>query len=158
MTSPSIANPDSTNNLKRCSRCHECKPREAFSRDKTKRDGLLNQCKACHAISRVANPERVAKQRRAYSASNHRRRARKLATGGTFTTADLDAIRAAQTDKRGRLICWRCGKPIKGTPELDHWIPIARGGRNDAGNLHYMHATCNRNKGAKLPTEIGRLI
>jgi 5-methylcytosine-specific restriction endonuclease McrA len=88
----------------------------------------------------------------------HRRRARKASTQGSFDLSDLVAIRAAQTDKKGRLICWRCGKPIKGTPELDHWIPIAKGGRNDAGNLHYMHRTCNRSKHAKMPTEIGRLI
>lgn len=86
------------------------------------------------------------------------RRARKAETAGTFTAADLTAIRAAQTDKRGRLICWRCGRPIKGTPDLDHWIPLKHGGRNDAGNLHYMHARCNLEKAAKLPTEIGRLL
>lgn len=88
----------------------------------------------------------------------HIRRANKRANGGTYTTEDLAAIRAAQTDKQGRLICWRCGKPITDTPHLDHWIPLKRGGRNDAGNLHYMHAHCNSTKQAKHPTEIGRLL
>lgn len=88
----------------------------------------------------------------------HNRRARKLEAGGTYTAADLVAIRAAQTDGKGRLICWHCGKPIKGTPHLDHWIPLKHGGTNDAGNLHYMHAKCNLMKSAKMPAEIGRLI
>lgn len=86
------------------------------------------------------------------------RRARKSGNGGTHTDTDLAAIRAAQTDAKGRLICWRCGEPIKGTPHLDHWIPLAGGGTNDAGNLHYMHAHCNLTKSSKHPTEIGRLL
>lgn len=86
------------------------------------------------------------------------RRARKASAAGSFTTADLAAIRAAQTDKQGRLICWHCGKPIKGTPHLDHWIPLDKDGTNYAGNLHFMHAKCNLEKGAKHPHDTGRLI
>lgn len=99
----------------------------------------------------ASNPETI-------KAIKHRRRAREAGNGGSFTPADLVAIRAAQTDKKGRLICWKCGKPIKGTPHLDHWIPLGKQGLNSPGNLHYMHARCNLEKGAKLPTEIGRLL
>jgi ribosomal protein L44E len=91
-------------------------------------------------------------------AAHHRRRARKLASSGTYTLDDIAEIRAAQTDKKGRLICWKCGKPITDTPHLDHWIPLEKGGTNDPGNLHYMHARCNLEKGAKLPAEVGRLL
>jgi hypothetical protein len=87
-----------------------------------------------------------------------RRRAKEMGSGGTVTTADLTAIRVSQTDKRGRLICWLCGKPIKSNPHLDHFMPIKHGGPNSAGNLHYVHARCNLHKSAKLPSEIGRLL
>lgn len=115
---------------------------------------------------REANPDRVAQYGQRWQRANpengrirqHLRRARKAGNGGTYTPYDLAAIRAAQTDKRGRLICWRCGKPINDTPDLDHWIPLDKEGSNSAGNLHYMHVTCNRSKGAKHPTEIGRLL
>lgn len=100
---------------------------------------------------RAAHPEQVREQ-------SFRRRARKAGNGGAYTEKELASVRAAQTDKRGRLICWRCGKPIKGNPHLDHWMPIKRGGTNSAGNLHYMHAHCNLTKHAKHPTDIGRLI
>lgn len=104
---------------------------------------------------RKANLERArANQRR----SSHHRRARVANASGTYTEADLAAVRAAQTDSNGRLICWACGKPIRSNPHLDHWIPIAKGGANDAGNLHYMHAHCNVTKSAKHPTELGRLL
>jgi hypothetical protein len=99
----------------------------------------------------TANPDK----RRVYC---HRYRARKLSAGGACTADDLAAIRAAQTDKKGCLICWRCGKPIKGAPHLDHWIPLDKGGSDGPGNKHYMHAKCNLSKGAKLPAEIGRLL
>lgn len=91
-------------------------------------------------------------------AKAHRRRAQKIASGTLVTTEDLSAIRAAQTDKRGRLICWRCRKPINGTPDLDHFIPLSRGGLHTPGNLHFMHARCNRSKHAKHPHDLGMLI
>lgn len=116
-----------------------------------------------HAYRTEHNDRRAAYRRsergRALSTvSKHNRRMRILARGGSVTTDDLAAIRAAQTDKQGRLICWRCGKPITSTPHLDHWIPIKENGAHDAGNLHFMHATCNLEKGSRLPFEIGRLI
>lgn len=37
--------------MKRCSRCGENKPQDAFYRSKGKRDGLHNQCKACQTVT-----------------------------------------------------------------------------------------------------------
>lgn len=102
-------------------------------------------------LRRLENPD-------IFRANKHRRRARENQAGGSCTAADLAAIRAAQTDAKGRLICWACNKPIKGLSELDHWIPIKEGGSSNPGNLHYMHVRCNRSKGAKMPSEIGRLL
>jgi hypothetical protein len=112
------------------------------------------------------NREYAAQYAKAYNEANpdvrraqeQRRRAREAQAGGTISASDLADIRAAQTDSKGRLICWRCGKPIKSNPHLDHWIPLAKGGTNDAGNLHYMHAKCNMTKHTKHPTDIGRLL
>ena len=234
MTDLIVPNPDSANNLKRCSKCLAWLPLVAFCRDKHKSTGYTASCKACRSAEqrarRAADPdlaregrrqsarrfrekhpdrvragkqayykshsEQILAQKKAYYAENtakkreynrryylvngdtlreyskqynarnpdrmiahgHRRRALKRGAGGTYTAEDLAAIRAAQTDKKGRLICWRCGKPIKGTPHLDHWIPLAGGGTNDPGNLHYMHPKCNMTKSAKHPTELGRLL
>lgn len=78
---------------------------------------------------------------------------------GKISANDKKDLRAAQTDKRGRLRCWWCGKPIEGTPHLDHKIPIVAGGRNDAGNLCYSCRFCNQSKNAKSPAEFaGRLL
>lgn len=140
------------------------------AKDKAYRSAWYAKNKERHSASMRSwyekNKEHHAEYGKAWSAANqdkrnasqHRRRARKQEVGGSFTDADLTAIRAAQTDNQGRLICWRCGKPIKDTPHLDHWIPLDKGGPNSAGNIHYMHAKCNLTKHAKYPTEIGRLI
>lgn len=119
-------------------------------------------------LLRETNRDAINERKRAYNrslngnavnkASNHNRRAHRSSNGGVLTTSDLATIRAAQTDKQGRLICWRCGNPIKSTPHLDHWIPLDKGGSNDPGNLHYMHARCNLTKHSKHPAEIGRLL
>lgn len=232
--------PDDTT-LKRCTKCGETKPRDQFSKDKSRKCGLSPHCKACNAVYRAqnagaikeykrrwetenreqlrehkrnydeANREQVRDRQRRYRAEHletireqkrqyrsehrenerdrrrqwrkqnpdkvkeanrrwrtenpelccahtNRRKALKLGNGGTYNATDLTDIRAAQTDKQGRLLCWKCGKPIKGTPHLDHWIPLDKRGSNSAGNLHYMHARCNLSKGAKHPSEIGRLL
>jgi hypothetical protein len=86
-------------------------------------------------------------------------RSRKANASGVHTADDLIAIRAAQTDKRGRLRCWWCGKSIIDTPHLDHKMPLARGGSNGSENLCYSCGPCNCSKSAKTPAEYaGRLI
>jgi hypothetical protein len=87
------------------------------------------------------------------------RRAREKGANGTHTQADLREIRAGQTDKRGRLRCWYCGKPIEGTPHLDHKYPLARGGSNGPENLCYACGPCNKSKSTKTPAEhAGRML
>lgn len=238
VTTPIVPILDSANNLKRCTKCGEFKPREAFNRRAASSDGLQYECKACRLdynrawiaanedhyrqyqeLYRAQHAERTRERVRKWRNGNRVRvreynkrwkkehperaretarrgtqayrdrnrdlvrekdrdykrkmrlehpertsairskcRAKRLTSPGAHTAGDLRAIRTAQTDKQGRLICWACGKPINGTPHLDHWIPLAKGGRNDPGNLHYMHAKCNQTKSAKMPTEIGRLL
>lgn len=47
-------------------------------------------------------------------------------------------------------ICGLCGSPVtRDEFELDHIVPIARGGGHVFTNLHPAHPTCNRKKSAK---------
>lgn len=91
-----------------------------------------------------ANKEKVA--------SNVRhRRARQLNNGGTHTVADIRALYAHQNG-----LCAFCANPFGDVvPHIDHWVPLARGGSNGAENLRLLHPTCNRRKGAKMPSEFG---
>jgi 5-methylcytosine-specific restriction endonuclease McrA len=88
----------------------------------------------------------------------HARRARILGNGGRYTPADIEAIRLAQTDKRGRVRCWYCGTPMQKW-HIDHKTPLARGGSNGPENLCLACVDCNLKKHAKTPDEFaGRLI
>lgn len=61
-------------------------------------------------------------------------------------------------------ICAICGKVVDKTlkrpndyaPEVDHIIPISRGGHpSDMANLQLVHGICNRQKGNKVQGERG---
>jgi 5-methylcytosine-specific restriction endonuclease McrA len=84
----------------------------------------------------------------------NRRRARKMQSSGHYTRADVELQLNAQKRR-----CWHCGKPLGDKYEIDHLIPLSRGGSNDARNIVISCRACNRSKGAKLPQEWnGRLF
>lgn len=230
-----IVLPDS-NNLKRCSKCHEWKPFEAFYRDSDKKDGYHGRCIACVKENRVYNersrersrawreahphyhkersasdpeyraktqsyvkqwraehPERILEYSRrreprkrdryyksdywreyhrkryaadpeyyrsrvrAYAAANPdkvraRQHLRRSTNNGSFTSADIEAIRVAQGNR-----CYLCHKKLK-KYHIDHFIPLSKGGTNDPGNLRLACPKCNMSKHDKHPFELGILL
>ena len=69
--------------MKRCSKCRTSKPEADFYKNSAQRDGLSNYCKPCFGesvkASKLANPERVRRNRVAYLKRNHDKiRARKI--------------------------------------------------------------------------------
>lgn len=83
-------------------------------------------------------------------------RARKHAAEGTHNTADV----LAQYDRqKGR--CYWCGSNVGDTYDVDHVVPLSRGGTDWPDNLVIACPTCNKKKNAKLPhewVEGGRLL
>lgn len=67
--------PHDTTPQKTCTKCGETKPAttEYFSRDKGKRDGFKNSCKACRHAYNAANKARNAEYGRAYREANKER-------------------------------------------------------------------------------------
>lgn len=113
---------------------------------------------------RLVNADKVQKYyrspeyRMARKARLHQRRSLMRHNSGRYTAADIEAIKVGQTNKRGEVCCWWCNEPMQEW-HIDHRIPLAKGGTNDARNLCLAHAKCNLSKGSKLPAEfIGRLI
>lgn len=100
--------------------------------------------------------ERYAKnpRRAEHNARSHKRRALKMGAEGSHTAADIETQYRAQKG-----LCWHCGKELNGKYEVDHLIPLDKGGTNWPNNLFCSCRECNRSKGAKYTYEWnGRLF
>lgn len=88
-------------------------------------------------------------------AADSRRRVRIANAGKGFTAQDI----MTQLDMQ-QGICWWCNKPLDPSNyHIEHRIPLARGGSNNADNICIACPKCNLSKGAKMPWEwIGRLL
>lgn len=86
-----------------------------------------------------------------------RRRARKVAAGGEFTTAEWNALVARHP---ACPMCRRVWSEIPSNPSggsvitADHVVPLARGGTNDIDNIQPLCYSCNSKKGTKLMGEM----
>lgn len=52
--------------------------------------------------------------------------------------------------KLGKCYCYLCGQPIESDKDfnLDHCVPLSRGGQNEQSNWRPTHKECNSTKGA----------
>lgn len=112
-----------------------------------------------------ANPERRKKTQATYLQNNkprhliniQNRRARKISAGGELSKGLAERLYFLQ---KGKCAC--CGKRLGDKYELDHIIPLARGGSNTDDNIQLLTPKCNRQKGAKDPVQFmqarGKLI
>lgn len=80
-----------------------------------------------------------------------RRRAKCVSAGGTFSKADVLAIKAAQ---RGG--CAACKSHLSKGFHVDHVVALANGGTNDKSNLQLLCPPCNLSKGSKDPIDFMR--
>jgi 5-methylcytosine-specific restriction endonuclease McrA len=76
---------------------------------------------------------------------DHRRREAN-GSGIAFTSEDVERIYAEQGGS-----CSYCAAVVSERYEIDHFIPIARGGGHEPENIVIACMPCNRSKGAKLP-------
>jgi len=114
--------------------------------------------KATHRKQTKATDRTYRKQHRAKrTAVNAARRAR--ITGNTIgDRKEIAAIYSTAQDAP-RVRCYICGNLIpKGKRQVDHIIPISKGGAHTPSNLAVACEHCNETKAAKLPSEIGLLI
>jgi len=101
-----------------------------------------------------ANPERHRSNSRSWQKANgwyavqatNRRRARKAAAEGFHTRDDIEALFSRQSGR-----CAHCDSPEK--LEIDHIVPISKGGSDWPHNLQLLCRSCNATKGNRLPTE-----
>lgn len=82
-------------------------------------------------------------------AQKSRERRLKLKLSGEHTAKEI--LELWELQKRR---CVFCLKGLRwGKFEIDHHIPLLKGGANDRSNLRLLHPRCNRSKGARDPAE-----
>lgn len=78
-------------------------------------------------------------------AQTARKRALKLGIKGFFTRKTIENLYVKQ---RGKCAC--CNEALNGKFEVDHILPLSKGGDNTPQNLQLLTVKCNRSKGAKI--------
>lgn len=64
--------------------------------------------------------------------------------------AFVERVNRKRVFNRAGGICGICSKPIDGGFEIDHILPLSKGGEHSYGNCQPAHPSCNRRKGAKI--------
>lgn len=111
------------------------------------------RCRLKARAAYAANPERERARQRSRPPEAHRERARRryaLLQGATVEPIDRAAIIA-----RDESTCYLCGLLLE--PEavqLDHVVPLSRGGAHAAANLSVACGPCNLRKGRRLLEEL----
>lgn len=100
------------------------------------------------AVKRAWSRRNLARVRAHSRATQARRRAAKRSSPAHYTADDVARQLQRQQDK-----CWWCQRPCSSEYEVDHLIPLARGGTNGPENIVISCRPCNRKRGAKLPHE-----
>jgi 5-methylcytosine-specific restriction endonuclease McrA len=80
--------------------------------------------------------------------ASHRRRARKLAAGGSFSVAEIKAMLKSQKGK-----CVVCRTNISKDYHIDHVMPLSLGGSNGITNIQLLCPHCNLTKQARHPVD-----
>ena len=89
-----------------------------------------------------------------------RRRARKLAAGGTHTASDIKSQYRRQKGRCywGSRVNPECTQTLTRGYHVDHVIPLAAGGSNGPENLVLACPSCNQRKGAKHPMDFAGVL
>lgn len=111
-----------------------------------------------HELTRAKRNARQSRYRREnpelHRAHLAKRRKRLRSDGDNFTASDVSRLLTSQ--------CGRCAEPscrssLKKGYHVDHVMPLALGGSNNAGNIQLLCPACNIRKGRRHPIEWANL-
>lgn len=158
-----------------CTSCGLDKAAEDYYRDKRAPHGLCTQCKQCmndaKEAKRKIDPERTrAEWRRDYrenkdryvracetyrsrNAERFREWSRNNSNKNRVTSSSVTGAAFYEWVSAQAKDCAWCGVSCEDDFQVDHIVPIARGGEHEIENLTISCRKCNRAKGSMLPAE-----
>ena len=71
---------------------------------------------------------------------------------GSFTTEELEQVKHEQF-VGGHIRCFYCGSDVDTNYQIEHVVPVSRGGSNTIDNIVLACPPCNQSKGSKLLSE-----
>lgn len=135
---------------KQCSKCGQWFPADTdhFSRNKMGWLGLQPDCKTCASKrTRQWAQTPTGKLSRQISRNNYYSRLRNAV--GSVSPQEIDNLFHEQGG-----VCFYCHKNLTDQPfQVDHYIPISKGGTNTIDNIRIACRRCNLSKRDKLPSE-----
>jgi len=135
---------DLTDGYRRCSMCGRYKPLSQFARDRRKRGGVRSYCLACSAKkAREYRKQYKERARRSHRVAQAKRRAEKRHAGGAFTATDWLHV----LDRYGHQ-CVCCGATED--LQIDHIVPLSKGGAHNIDNIQPLCGFCNRHKSTAI--------
>jgi 5-methylcytosine-specific restriction endonuclease McrA len=136
------------------------KPRsEFYGTGRLRPDGSRNPSNKCKSCFRAARREYYARKRDHHKAVCARWRAENPDKSRSYRANRRARIRGAQVEpiSRERVfelhngVCGICGEPITdGRFDVDHIVPLSKGGEHSYANTQPAHPSCNGHKSARL--------
>ena len=133
----------------RCPQCEQDLPAEEFNADSTRTLGLAAWCRTCESKYRSSRRTEPPKYRR-WSSPEARARAYASAYRARKRNQFVEHVDPEVIWERDKGICGICGDPIEGRFDVDHIVPLARGGEHSYANTQAAHPTCNYRKRDRL--------
>jgi|SRR5882672_551835 len=143
------ANPERANEIRR----KATKKWEAAGKGKAWREANPDKLAGYRRDYEKSRPDKIAAWRAEFRLKNpdyFAEQGRKRRAGVEIVKPDELAIRDS-----GR--CGICNQPLFEPIELDHIVPISRGGVHAKNNCQLSHRSCNRQKQNKLPEECSNI-
>lgn len=143
---------------KTCTKCNQEKSIDEFVRDSTRPDGRYPHCKSCRRDYYLQNADQIRASTHAYRQNNLTRisewnkkyntgrffwkTSRNLRSRGEPPFATMKELAALWKFQRG--ICPLTNRRLnRETAQLDHIIPVVKGGDNTLSNLRWVHRDVN---------------
>ena len=112
-------------------------------------------------FERVRNKEKareytkryIREHREEYIAHAHARRAKLRDLDGKYTKNDIENLMSLQ-----KCSCVYCRSDISNKYQVDHIIPISKGGSNRPENIQLLCGACNRRKSSKMPVDFAQSL